>query len=827
MKEHYSPTKARGLAVPHILGLTASPLMRFNLDDLNVLEQTLDAVCKTPSKHRDELLAQVNRPEMEAVVYGDIFCPEAATRPTPTMLRLKKAYIELDVEKDPYILQLLQDDSPRSREKLKKAWMAKKTYCQTTMKSFCARSQDMCKHLGAWAADYFIHRVISTFLQDPDTPIEGSVNLVEQTRYLAEAFTKVGALPAPQLPDAISAKVQALINVLESHQGTPVGIVFVKERVTVAVLSHLLSVHPRTRARYRVGSMVGTSKTPGRKKDFLDLSRKEDLLSLQAFRRGTTNLLVATSVLEEGIDVPACNLVICFDKPSSPKAFIQRRGRARMSTSKLYLLVEDELDGSLRDWQTLEEDMKRKYEDEMRRNQALEQIENDEPLDYPVLRVEETGAQITIHDAKQHLDHFCATLSTRKFVDWTPFYVIHDREGNLVDSHLSTLRKATVHLPACLAPELRRFESLRAWPSEANACKDAAFQAYARLFEAGLVNKNLLPIKESDLLRDIEQRAGIAKVREQFDPWPLVAQAWRDDAPLSRRRVTISSQGGGARVEVELVLPVEVPYMGQFVLYWDHHESWLVTMEPETHGSNSSSRVNGGTTHTSTLLNMAFGHRWRVEDKMYPVQFVCLDQDISLADMGAKPVSPELLAQISSTHLIRDIANKNHPHFYQEWLPSKPPLDLVKKADKNFDELPDDASFVVVKSWPKKAGFFVRPHPNAVPVPGVKPYPRVLPAEQMRVDSVPSVYTYLGMLIPSITHALEVHLVAKDLLESRLEAIGITDLSLVVTAITASAARGPTDYERLEFLGDSILKFCTTINCSAKCESFPSDVNVY
>jgi hypothetical protein len=75
------------------------------------------------------------------------------------------------------------------------------------------------------------------------------------------------------------------------------------------------------------------------------------------------------------------------------------------------------------------------------------------------------------------------------------------------------------------------------------------------------------------------------------------------------------------------------------------------------------------------------------------------------------------------------------------------------------------------------------------------------------------------MLIPAITHALEVHLVAKDLLESRLEQTGITDLSLVVTAISASAARGPTDYERIEFLGDSILKFCTTINCSAKCTS--------
>ena len=34
--------------------------MRSNLSDPEVLEQTLDAVCKAPSKHRDELMAQVN-----------------------------------------------------------------------------------------------------------------------------------------------------------------------------------------------------------------------------------------------------------------------------------------------------------------------------------------------------------------------------------------------------------------------------------------------------------------------------------------------------------------------------------------------------------------------------------------------------------------------------------------------------------------------------------------------------------------------------------------------------------------------------------------------
>jgi hypothetical protein len=796
--------------------------MTSNLADLEVLEQTLDAVCKTPSKHRDELMAQVNRPEMKTISYGALSAPEAAANPTPTMTRLKSAYHELDIRQDPYVRNLLTDSTPRGRERLKKAMMTKVTYSRSQMESFCNRAWDMHQYFGPWAADYYIHRVISAFLKDPDTPNQPNQpndNLADQERrYLVEAFLKVGAQPPPEIPTALSPKVQALLDALESHQGNPIGIVFVKERATVAMLSHILAVHPKTSRRYRVGSMVGTSKVPGRRQDFLDLSQKDYLLSLQAFRKGTTNLLVATSVLEEGIDVPACNLVICFDKPDNLKSFIQRRGRARMSASQLYLLVEDESDGSSLGWQNLEREMKRKYEDDMRENKRLEEIENSDDLDYPVLRDAETGAQITILDAKSHLEHFCATLSTRKFVDWSPFYVVHDLEGNPMDAHQPGLRKATVHLPVSLAPELRSFESLYAWPSEATACKDAAFQAYAKLYEVGLVNRHLLPIRETDLLKDIEQRAGLATVREQLNPWPLVAQAWRDGAPISRRRVTVSSHDKSARTELELALPVPFPYMDQFELYWDHNSSWLVNMDADTDAPMVDGAIEGHADHTSVLLAMAFGHRWRIQQKKFPVQFACLDRDISLEDMSATEISAELIGKVT-THLIRDTSNQNHPHYYVDWLPTKPAPELVGKAYQGFDEAPEDATYVAVKNWPKKAGAFRPPHPNSAPIPSSKPYPRVLPADQIRVDNIPAVYAHVGMLIPAITHALEVHLVAKDLLESRLEQTGITDLSLVVTAISASAARGPTDYERIEFLGDSILKFCTTINCSAKCTS--------
>ncbi|KAF8730977.1 hypothetical protein HU200_016853 [Digitaria exilis] len=48
---------------------------------------------------------------------------------------------------------------------------------------------------------------------------------------------------------------------------------------------------------------------------------------LQKFRNGEYNVLVATSIGEEGLDIMEVDLVICFDANVSPLRMIQRMGR--------------------------------------------------------------------------------------------------------------------------------------------------------------------------------------------------------------------------------------------------------------------------------------------------------------------------------------------------------------------------------------------------------------------------------------------------------------------------------------------------------------------
>lgn len=70
------------------------------------------------------------------------------------------------------------------------------------------------------------------------------------------------------------------------------------------------------------------------------LSQKEQGKILQAFREGSVNCLVATSVAEEGLDIPATDLVIFYEPVPSEIRTIQRRGRTgRSQAGRVVLLV--------------------------------------------------------------------------------------------------------------------------------------------------------------------------------------------------------------------------------------------------------------------------------------------------------------------------------------------------------------------------------------------------------------------------------------------------------------------------------------------------------
>jgi len=116
-------------------------------------------------------------------------------------------------------------------------------------------------------------------------------------------------------------KLDKTIAILQHHfKEHPEGrvILFAEYRDTVDFLLAAIEGLPPIRARKFIGQARGAGD---------GMSQEEQKETLQAFRNGDFNVLVSTSIGEEGIDIPATTLVVFYEPVPSAIRTIQRRGR--------------------------------------------------------------------------------------------------------------------------------------------------------------------------------------------------------------------------------------------------------------------------------------------------------------------------------------------------------------------------------------------------------------------------------------------------------------------------------------------------------------------
>ncbi|TVY48374.1 Dicer-like protein [Lachnellula occidentalis] len=805
MKSFYHRRKAEGHSIPRILGLTASPVMRSDPKSVTQIEETLDAICRTPKYHRAELLENNKRPVLSEVFFDSLAVGDLSEY-TRTIASLGQAYSRLKILEDPYVIALQKEDTDKSRRKLEKVLLSQKTWCSTEMKRFYSTACKVCTELGAWAVDKYVSEVVTNYQREVEKSLGGiwDVSSAEKT-YLAKALNQVQTTQTSEIPEAmplISNKVRKLIDILLGEPPTFSGIVFVQERAMVFVLARLLSVHPETRGRFRVGTMVGNSSHSSRPQsvaEFLSADSHTDTLS--EFRSGKLDLVIATSVLEEGIDVPACNVVICFQKPANLKSFVQRRGRARSRDSKLILLLET--DTTSTPWEQLEMYMKTLYEDDMRQLHQYEVLESSEEHDGRYFRVEKTGALLDLDNALPHLYHFCAKLPATEYVDLRPEFICTEDEG---------LVRATVILPLSVDKMVRVASSQTSWSSEKNAIKDAAFEAYMALYKAGLVNDHMLPLLRhgvdvDDLLSSkVETRASLMTVKDQLNPWIGVAQVRKAKGHLVPYEMTIGE------LKINMYLPLELPTMPPFQLFWDSQTEVTVKIVLEDCVLVGDYRK--AKDETLLLLAAGFGSRFPIEQKRHVILF-STDGITPLKTPIGHHKADDYNFDIhpSSIGLIRDVLYNNQKYLYQSSLPTKPSIETVKSPYDGYENAPASAH-LHLKPLTKKADF-IHKVASDDHKPSSKPFSVVLPTSRCTVDDIPFAFVQFGLFIPSIMHRFASYLIAEKLSKSILKKVDISDLELIRTAIIASSANEGISYQRLEFLGDSILKLCTSIQLIA------------
>lgn len=139
-------------------------------------------------------------------------------------------------------------------------------------------------------------------------------------------------------------------------------IVFVQRRRTAKILYHVIK-------RYAIAAnlpihpdfMVGANTVLPEPIEII-LQEKTNRRVLNKFSRNETNLIVASSVLEEGIDLQVCNLVIHLDIPKSFQSYVQTKGRARMANSFYVIFLphskEYSLTMKLKEWEQVDHILK-------------------------------------------------------------------------------------------------------------------------------------------------------------------------------------------------------------------------------------------------------------------------------------------------------------------------------------------------------------------------------------------------------------------------------------------------------------------------------------
>lgn len=312
IKDFYAAEESKDLRLPRIFGMTASPV---------------DA----------QVDVRQAATELEGLLHSRI-----ATTADPSALQrtVGKPTKEL-TEMYPALSRRL--DTPLT-SKLKPLVMNNKVFSKSLV-----FSQSACRELGAWFVDRMWQlcledeaflkleaRTERNFTNDMATEevVEKQKDRVRAAREVVQAHHFTG--PTGQ---NLSSKVLTLLRILGGHFRNPNirCIVFVQQRWTAKLLSDLFEQEegPKVvgvKTGYLMGATDGDNSS--------STSFRAQLKTIINFKKGIVNCIFATSVAEEGLDIPDCNLIVRFDPCKTMIQYIQSRGRARQQDSTYVHMLE-------------------------------------------------------------------------------------------------------------------------------------------------------------------------------------------------------------------------------------------------------------------------------------------------------------------------------------------------------------------------------------------------------------------------------------------------------------------------------------------------------
>lgn len=362
LKKENKPT----VHLPQILGLTASPgvgaAKKQSEAEKHILNicANLDAfTIKTVKENLDQLKHQIKEPCKKFVIADD-------TRENPFKEKLLEimASIQTYCQKSPmsdFGTQHYEQWAIQMEKKAAKDGNRRDRVCAEHLRKYnealqindTIRMIDAYSHLETFYTDEKEKKFAA--LNDSDESddegsscndhlkgnVKKSLKLDETDEFLMNLFfdnkkmlKKLAENPKYENEKLIKLRNTILEQFTRSEESSR-GIIFTKTRQSTYALSQWIMENEKfAEVGVKAHHLIGA----GHSSEVKPMTQTEQKEVISKFRTGEINLLIATTVAEEGLDIKECNIVIRYGLVTNEIAMVQARGRARADEST-YVLV--------------------------------------------------------------------------------------------------------------------------------------------------------------------------------------------------------------------------------------------------------------------------------------------------------------------------------------------------------------------------------------------------------------------------------------------------------------------------------------------------------
>ncbi|KAM6348625.1 interferon-induced helicase C domain-containing protein 1 isoform 2-T2 [Alca torda] len=344
---------------PQILGLTASPGVGGATSNSKAEEHILKICANldarrimTVKEHASQLKNQVKEPYKKTVIADDKRRDPFRERITEIMSEIQnycQLYPKSEFGTQPYEQWVIREEKKAAKEEKRKERVCAehlKKYNDALQINDTIRMVDAYNHLNNF---YKEEKSKKTVTSDDDDDDEPAVSKQDETdEFLIGLFhaKKKQLKELARKPEYENEKLVQLRNTLmEEFTKTeePRGIIFTKTRLSAFALFQWIKDNPKfeevgIKAHYLIGA--------GHNSEIKPMTQNEQREVIDKFRGGSVNLLIATTVAEEGLDIKECNIVIRYGLVTNEIAMLQARGRARADEST-YALVASSASGAV------------------------------------------------------------------------------------------------------------------------------------------------------------------------------------------------------------------------------------------------------------------------------------------------------------------------------------------------------------------------------------------------------------------------------------------------------------------------------------------------